>query len=179
MIDRLKIDGHSDLDEMRGKRDINGGAGCLLSPHEVRVCLMPGFYSGRRERHWHFPHKPAIGLATLPLDRFVCLAAGSTIGSVTTRPFRLAGTRLEFNADARDGEVLVEVLNRTGQPINGFTRADCRPLRNVDGLRLSPTWTSRLPLGKLQGQSIRLKFYLRHAKLYAFGVVREAALGER
>ena len=109
-----------------------------------------------------------IGLATLPLDRFVSLTAGEEPGVVVTKPFELAGAGLEVNVDASRGEVRVEVLDSTGQPLAGYAGDDAITLRNVDQLRLSPRW--KRPLGDLKGKTIRLRFHLRRAALYAFRV---------
>jgi len=128
------------------------------------------YYAGFRERHWQFgvPHKSAIGLATLPLDRFVGLQADQKTGTATTRPFKLAGGRLMLNADACDAHIRVEVLDQAGRPIDGFSAEDCHSLENVNGLRLPVRWESRRSLADLEGQIIRLRFVLRHATLYAF-----------
>ncbi len=42
-------------------------------------------------------------------------------------------------------------------------------LANVDELRLQPNWNSK-DLSALKGKTIRLKFYLENAKLYAFQI---------
>ena len=121
------------------------------------------YYAGANERHGR-PRGHAIGLATLPLDRFVGLAAGEKSGTVLTRPFKLDGNRLELNVDARDGEISVELLDAEGRSIDGFgaiRRA------KVDGLRLEPKWKN---LSALRGRVVRLRFRLRLAKLYAFRV---------
>jgi len=130
------------------------------------------YYTGFRERHWQFgvPHKSAIGLATLPLDRFVGLQAKRKKGTATTRPFKLSGSRLTLNADARDGNIRIDVLDQAGRPINGLSAQDCSPLKKVDGLRKPIKWESRHSLADLEGQVIRLRFLLRNATVYAFQV---------
>ena len=130
------------------------------------------YYGGFRERHWQFgvPHKSAIGLATLPLDRFVGLQAGQKTGSATTRPFKLAGGRLILNADTREGNIRVAVLDQAGQPIEGFSVRDCRVLKCSDDLRAPVKWEGPRSLADLKGQVIRLRFILGNATLYAFEV---------
>lgn len=130
------------------------------------------FYTGFRERHWQFgvPHKSAIGLATLPLDRFVGIQADKETGIATTHPFKLVGSRLILNADARAGNISVEVLDSTGTPIKGFSAKKCRGLHQVNSLRAAVNWHSQRSLALLEGQIIRLRFRLRNAKLFAFQV---------
>ena len=43
-------------------------------------------------------------------------------GTIVTRPFQLEGTRLNVNVDAGHGSLAVEVLDASGEPINGFSR---------------------------------------------------------
>ena len=127
------------------------------------------YYTGYRERHWHIPRKPSIGLATLPLDRFVGLQAGKQTGSVTTKPFRLDGGRLLLNVDAGSGSIAVEVLSSDDTPVEGFSAKQCR-MDNVDELRLEPKWESKRKFKKLQGQTVRLRFYMENATLYTFQI---------
>ncbi|MBN2296170.1 MAG: hypothetical protein JXM70_27310 [Pirellulales bacterium] len=128
------------------------------------------YYTGYRERHWRIPRKPAIGLATLPLDRFVCLQAGPDPGTVVTRPFRLEGGKLELNADARAGKITLSLLTTDGKPLRGFSEKDAVTFSNVDGLRLEPSWNHGTGLVALKGKTVRLKFILKNAALYAFQV---------
>jgi hypothetical protein len=128
------------------------------------------YYSGYRERHWRIPRKPAIGLATLPLDRFVGLEAHETRGTITTMPFELAGGQLILNVDARQGEIAVAVLDQDGKPIEGFSANDCRTLKGVDDVRLSVQWQGSRSLAELKGRTVRLQYTLENATLYAFQV---------
>jgi len=130
------------------------------------------YYTGFRERHWQFgvPQKSAIGLATLPLDRFVGIRADKEMGIATTRPFKLFGRTLTLNVAASEGDISVEVLDQKGVPINGFSEKNCRALENVDSLRAPVNWTGLRGLAGLEGQTIRLRFRLRNAALFAFQV---------
>lgn len=130
------------------------------------------YYTGWPNGHMRHPYLPAIGLATLPLDRFVYLEPwkDEQPGWIITKPFKLEGNRLELNADARAGSVAVEILDEDGKPAEGFTRQECQPLKSVDGLRLQPQWKDEADLAKLEGRVVRLKVYLDHARLFAFQV---------
>jgi hypothetical protein len=132
------------------------------------------YYCGANERHgtaeMHFNRSMAIGLAKVRLDGLICLSAGATLGSVTTKSFELQGSRLEVNVDARQGECHVEILDADNIPIQGFAAEDVINAANVDGVRLSPRWKPGVALTELKGRMIRLRFRLRNAKLYAFQI---------
>ena len=127
------------------------------------------YYNGYGERHGVSGRgQPGIGLATLELDRFMCLEAKDQPGTVVTKPFKLAGDKLQVNV--KGGEILVEVLNRKGEPIPGFSAKQATKYKRVDELRLTPTWKNGRRLSTLKGSVIRLKFHLRNAKLYSFQI---------
>jgi hypothetical protein len=126
------------------------------------------YYCGINERIFNFKNRGQsyVGIAKLPLDRFIGLRAGPTSGTLMTKPFQLAGPRLEMNVAAREGEVRVEVLDAKGQPLTGYCGDDATTHSNVDELRLSPRW--KKPLSQIVGENIRLRFRLREAGLYSF-----------
>ena len=136
------------------------------------------YYAGANERHGTFETDPpvrfkrhhAIGLATLRLDGFVCLAAKDKPGTVLTKPFKLEGDSLEVNVDATKGQVQVELFDASGRPIAGVSGDDAKLYKNVDHLRLRPKWSNRADLSRLKGQTVRLRFRLRNAKLYSFQI---------
>jgi hypothetical protein len=107
----------------------------------------------------------AIGLATLRLDGFVSLDAGQETGVLTTKPLELSGT-LIVNADVR-GELRVEVLDETGQPVPGFSAKGCDPIRS-DSVRHVVSWNGKRTLGSLKGKSARFRFTLLNGSLYSF-----------
>jgi hypothetical protein len=132
------------------------------------------YYGGTNERHgaaernvW-FERDGNIGLAWLRLDGFVALEAGDQPGSVTTRPFALEGSHLELNVAAGDGEFRVELLDEAGEPIDGLSGKNSPWYRGVDQLRFQPHWANQTDLSNLMGKKVRLKIYLKNARLYAF-----------
>jgi Tol biopolymer transport system component len=132
------------------------------------------YYAGGNERHGtedvRFDRRHAIGLATLPLDRFVALAAGEKPGTVVTRPFTLEGDGLLVNVDASAGDVSVEVLDGAGKPIAGYSGSDAASAPGTDDLRWRPRWKGQPDLARLRNQTVRFQFTLRQAKLYSFQV---------
>lgn len=128
------------------------------------------YYTGMSSRHWGSYHKDepgsGIGLATLRIDGFVAVEAPDA-GTLTTKPLVFFGDTLVVNADADEGSVVVEALRADGNPLPGFTAADCTPL-TTDNVRHVVEWGSRADCALLQGSPIRLRFHLQRAKLYSF-----------
>ena len=110
-----------------------------------------------------------ICLSKLRLDGFYSRDAGSAGGTLMTRPLLCEGGRLSINADARGGAVAVAVLDRDGVQVPGYSAQDCAVF-DGDSVRHSMTWRDSTTLDSLAGQQIRLKFYLRSAKLYSFAI---------
>jgi hypothetical protein len=132
------------------------------------------FYTGQYSQH-HAPdaarkESGKIGLATLPLDRFVAQQASAELGTITTKPFKLEGDTLQVNVDASDGSFYVEILDGAGEPVPGFEAEEATSYDDIDELRLEPQWQTEKDMSALEGKTIRLKFYLRDAKLYAFQI---------
>jgi hypothetical protein len=132
------------------------------------------YYSGANERHGtpevSFPRSHAIGLARLPLDRLIGLAAGEAAGTVETRPFVFRGNALSVNVKGIGGEFRVEVLDRDGRDWPGYSATDAPPFRDLDQLRFQPAWRNGRNAAELAGKVIRLRFHLRRAALYSFQV---------
>jgi hypothetical protein len=105
-----------------------------------------------------------IGLVRMKRDRYVAREAERD-GVIGTRLLTLNGTALSLNIDASQGEARVQILDEAGKPIRGFGFADCSPIK-VDSLDGPITW--KRSLTELQGKPVRVEFYLRKARLFAF-----------
>ena len=99
------------------------------------------------------------------LDGFVSLDAGTDMGQVTTKSLIFKGHRLELNVAAK-GEVRVGILDEEGNAIQGFTVADCDPIRS-DSVHQVITWNDNSDVSKLAGRVVQLHFVMQDAKLYA------------
>jgi len=128
------------------------------------------YYTGVNERHYASGRDCKIALAKLRLDGFVCLEAKDKLGQVTTKPFRLEGDTLQVNVDAAAGTFYVEVLDKDGEPIPGFTAKQAKVYNDVDELRCRPEWKNGNNLAELSGKVVKLRFYFRNAKLYSFQI---------
>ena len=108
-----------------------------------------------------------IALATLRWDGYVSLDADERGAELVTQPLRLCGDELIVNLHAPHGKLLVELLDTSGKPIEGFTASDCRPIRG-DGVNLPVFWEGEEGLEKLRDRKIRVRFILTQAALYSF-----------
>jgi hypothetical protein len=104
------------------------------------------------------------------LDGFVSLDAGQAIGVAVTRLLSFEGDKLILNVAAA-GSVLVEIQDEKGNAVPGFSLADCNPIQ-ADSVRHVVSWKGNKNLAQLAGKSVRLKFELQDAKLYALQFCR-------
>lgn len=133
------------------------------------------YYSGRSTLHNEIPNDGSIGLGTLRVDGFISLDANESAGTVTTRTMTLTKTikpdsgDLHINANASQGKVLVEVLDRGGNVIPGYAMADCLPIQS-NSVGLVVRWRNTKSISALAGQQVQLRFSLQSAELYSFWV---------
>ena len=129
------------------------------------------YYSPGGQDHGITGRTGPICLAKLRLDGFVSVDGGEETGTLVTKPFVCEGGNLTINASARGGLVGVAVLDESGIQYQGYSRQECA-LFDSDSIRHDVTWRTKLSLDELKGETVRLKFYLWNASLYAFSVGR-------
>ena len=92
---------------------------------------------------------------------------------VITRAFSFSGKRLEVNLAkgprTGSGEVRVEILAGDYFRVQGHTFQESDPLTRT-GIA---AWNGRSELSGLDGQVIKLKFYLKNTRLFAFRFLKE------
>ena len=140
------------------------------------------WYGGKNTPHYQAGYG-AIGTGTLRRDGFVCYEASGKEGTLTTAPFRPprpnSATWIIVNADASEGEILAEIVDLDGNPIEGVTRADCIPVRGdhtrkVLAFKAGPGEYFHRGNFLRFAQDIRVRFILRDAKLYSFKLTNYA-----
>jgi hypothetical protein len=109
------------------------------------------------------------GLAVLRRDGFASMDAGQAGGTLTTRPLRFTGMHLFVNIDAPEGELRVEVLDRFGKVVPGYSASKCRPL-SANKVSQRVSWDGVEDLSSVAHQPMRFRFHLKNGKLYAFWV---------
>ncbi len=107
---------------------------------------------------------------TRHLDGFTSLDAGEKKGTVTTKPLVFSGSKLQLNVKAT-GTVHVAVLDEEGQEFKGYALADCDAIQS-DNLRHVVMWNGKEDVSLFNGKTVRLKFEMENAKLYALQFVK-------
>jgi hypothetical protein len=109
------------------------------------------------------------------LDGFASLHAPAEGGDVITKPLSFQGKHLHLNySTAVDGHIRVEIQDERGHPIKGFSLDDMDPVygNELDGV---VEWNDKSNISELAGQTVRLRFELKDADIFAmhFGNVAE------
>ena len=132
------------------------------------------YYGGLCEKHESGidRQRGAIGRAVLRRDGFVSLESRYGSGGFTTKPFIPEGSRrLLINAKTqRDGTVTAEILDEKGKVIPGFSRDDSIPFKG-DSVHHLMRWRNKKNLTELSEKTIKIRFYLERAELYAFSLI--------
>ncbi len=106
-----------------------------------------------------------IGLAQWKLDRFVSADGVGPESSLTTVPVRIAGRRLELNANVKPGGSLrVTIQDEAGART---LLGPSEPVRG-DSLRHTVKWAGSTSIDQLQGRPVTLQFSLAGAELFTF-----------
>ncbi|MEO7298598.1 MAG: hypothetical protein ABI042_08495 [Verrucomicrobiota bacterium] len=116
-----------------------------------------------------------IGLAKLPLDGFVSFdGARLEYSVVTTRSLTVAGDALYLSMKAafkdvasEPCDVRVELLDGRLNPIKGYTFADSDVV-STTGSNQKISWKGNSSVKALTNKPLRVKFYFKNAKLFAF-----------
>ena len=110
---------------------------------------------------------------SLRLDGFGSVRAGYDGGEVLTRPLIFSGGELRLNfATSAAGGIRIELQTEEGEPIPGFTLAECRDVIGNE-IDRRVRWESTGNLAELAGKSIRLRIVMKDADLHALRFVAE------
>lgn len=124
-------------------------------PGELSVYATERYYAGPGSRVRRFTYRT---------DGFVSASTGESVGTLTTKPITFAGEALSVNVVSR-GSARAELQTADGQPIPGFTLADCAPITG-DHLSHTIAWKGG-SLAPLAGKPVRLHWELKEADLYS------------
>ena len=104
---------------------------------------------------------------TLRTDGFVSARSGYAGGELVTKPFTFLGRQLLINySTSAVGSVRVEAQEATGEPIDGFTLAQCPDIYG-DEIERVVSLEGGSDVAPLGGRPIRLRFVLKDADLYS------------
>jgi hypothetical protein len=130
------------------------------------VPTAPGEMSLYYVEHYRRP-SVRIRRASMRVDGIVSVNAGFIGGWARTRPFSFEGDELTLNyATSASGSIQVEIQDEDGLPIDGYTITAADEIwgDKLDGV---VTWKGNSDVSSLAGQTIRLKFHMKQADLYA------------
>ena len=133
-------------------------------PPVVQDGRMLIFYGGSSVVHRGWKRHCLPCLARLRVDGFAGYlpADAGKPGTLVTQPMVVADETLRISADAKGGSIRVAVLDT-----EGFGLDDCLPI--TDNVTDAPVqWKGGKGLSALKGKTVRLKFQLTAASLYAF-----------
>ncbi|MDF9798931.1 hypothetical protein OKW21_004194 [Catalinimonas alkaloidigena] len=110
---------------------------------------------------------------SLRTDGFASISAGYEAGSLITKPLQLDGTNLYLNySSSSAGYIKLIVLDAKGKEIEGFGEKDA-PTIVGDFINHRVQWSNGKSLSDLKGKTVRLKFVMKDADLYSFGVFED------
>ncbi|MCK5367812.1 MAG: hypothetical protein KAQ62_04645, partial [Cyclobacteriaceae bacterium] len=112
------------------------------------------------------PRRSGIGLATLPLNRFVSLKAGQQTGTITTHPMKNARGPLIVNVNIAHGSLRAELSDAEGKTVPGYSADDCLPVSRNDIAQLIQ-WQNHKQLPESE-HSLRIRFIWTNGELYGF-----------
>ena len=136
-------------------------ADCQLMVGDETFIYYGGYAWGHK--HERFTQRQ-IGLARMPLDRYVSRDAGDARGALRTPLLTISAARMTVNANV-DGGLQARILDASGMPLPGFDWTDCRVIRG-DSVRHPVRWKS--DISSLKGRPVRIEFALRNARVYGF-----------
>lgn len=110
-----------------------------------------------------------IGRLIVRRDGFVSAQADYAGGELVTPTLAFNGKRLLLNVDTSAvGQVLVEIQDENGNPLPNFRLEDCDEIYTTNDIDCTVTWNGESSLTGLARRTIRLRFVMRDADLYAF-----------
>jgi hypothetical protein len=113
------------------------------------------------QESWH------IERLLLRTDGFASITAPWAGGEMITKPFSFEGNELEINyRTSAPGFVRVEIQDAGGTPIPGYTLNECPEIVG-DEIERIVRWEGSAGVGGLAGRSVRLRFVMKDADLFA------------
>ncbi len=108
----------------------------------------------------------AVAAYRLRKDGFAFLRARNGYAALRTKGLYLRSGELHLNVRAVHGEFKVQILRPDGEPIPGFTFADCQPFSG-DSDDFTPVFAGGRVGDTLAGQVIVVDLAFRHADLFS------------
>ncbi|MCZ6680672.1 MAG: hypothetical protein O7E52_25860 [Candidatus Poribacteria bacterium] len=139
----------------------------------LAISRLDGFVSLDGGKGWVVTDRSEDELQHIPGERQIFNVPAS-FSQMVTRPFGFSGSRLHLNASMAPiaagpgpGEVRVEILRANHKKLPGLTFDDADPI-TTSSLAHVVSWNGSSDVSALAGESIKLRFYFKNAKLYSF-----------
>jgi hypothetical protein len=128
------------------------------APNELSLYATESYWTGKSSELRRY---------TLRLDGFVSIHAPMKGGELITKPFTFSGKALTMNfASSVAGGIRVEMQDASGKPLPGFALEDSEE-HFGDSIERTVFWKNGSDVISLAGKTIRLRFALKDADLYA------------
>ncbi|WP_077369767.1 hypothetical protein [Anaerosalibacter sp. Marseille-P3206] len=142
--------------------------GCIYASIPVEIDdKLYFYYMGGNGQHTNF-RETSFGRGFIEKDKFAYYTQrdDELEGELHTGLFSIYGNDLSILADIEeDGYILIELEDKYGNAVQGFTFEDCIPLRKADGFKkISFKDKNLLEIGN---KSVKFKFKFQNSKLYA------------
>jgi len=122
------------------------------------------YYAGYKRGHKvnRFTDR-CIGLAKMPIDRYVSRDAELNEGTLITKPVTLSAEAMTVNANIQ-GEIKIRILDANRNPIDGFEAVSLKG----DSVNHKVEWQNAL--NTLDGETVCIEFKVNNAQLFGFNL---------
>ncbi len=161
---------HESFMEVNTDKDESWNYGNMQSINGVPLIVDDKLYfysSGRCKNGIWWDAGTSCGLAVLRRDGF-CSVHTDKAGTLTTERVVFDGKYLFVNADV-EGQLLVEILNESGNVIPEFDCASCDIITG-DSTKKLVSWHGKTDLSELAGRNLQFRFIIEKGDLYSFWV---------
>lgn len=161
---------HESFMEVNTDKDESWNYGNMQSINGVPLIVDDKLYfysSGRCKNGIWWDAGTSCGLAVLRRDGF-CSVHTDKAGTLTTERVVFDGKYLFVNADV-EGQLLVEILNESGNVIPEFDCASCDIITG-DSTKKLVSWHGKTDLNELAGRNLQFRFIIEKGDLYSFWV---------
>ncbi len=147
-------------------------SGCIYPSSMVAVGDKLRIYSSASKgEHAQYRADPASGQGSILLhelrkDGFIYLEPPGGTGEFTTKWILWHGGEASLNVEVPDGEAMVQAMDQRGEPIEGYSYADCAAFRG-ESTGWTPAWQDGKTLSALAGRVIKLGVRIANGRVYA------------
>ena len=148
------------------------GSGCIypssLVPYKDTLRI---YSSSSKGEHAQIRFKPelkqsAILVHEIRKDGFVYLEPSGGTGELTTKWLLIQGDNFSINTNVPNGEILVQIMDHVGNPIEGYEYENCIRYSG-DSLNWKPMWSNNNQLSKLKNRIIKIGIKVTNGRIYA------------